>query len=202
MSVQIVLASQSPRRAELMKLITDDFQVEVADVDEKKIEKSLFDGHRPSKKMARELVKMLSFEKAMAVYKSYPDKLVIGADTVVVLGKEILGKPQNKDHAYLMIKKLSGKMHMVMTGVTLIENGKYEQFVACSRIRFRPWNKEMQRAVNHYVDTGKPMDKAGAYGIQEEAGLFVKWIKGDYNNIVGLPVGELYKRIYKLEKFK
>jgi septum formation protein len=197
MSRQVILASQSPRRQELMKLIMDDFLVEAAHVDEKKIEDRLLKIGNPSRKTAKKLVEELSFEKAMTVYKNHPSQLVIGADTVVVLGNEVLGKPENKKEAFLMLKKLFGKTHMVMTGVTIINDGKYEQFVSSSSIRFYNWNNIMKQAVINYVVSGKPMDKAGAYGIQEEAGLFVKWIKGDYFNIVGLPVGQLYQKLYK-----
>ncbi|WKY45210.1 Maf family protein [Eubacteriaceae bacterium ES2] len=197
MSKQVILASQSPRRQELMKFITSNFIVEAPHVDEKKIEDCLLKRCKPSRKTAKKLVAELSFEKAMAVYKNHPDHLVIGADTVVVLGNEVLGKPGNKKEAVLMLKKLFGKTHLVMTGVTIIDEGSYEQFVSSSSIRFYNWTNMMKQAVIAYVESGKPMDKAGAYGIQEEAGLFVKWIKGDYNNIVGLPVGQLNRRIYK-----
>lgn len=193
----MILASQSPRRQELMKLIMDDFLVEAAHVDEKKIEDRLLKRGKPSRKTAKKLVEELSFEKAMTVYKNHPNQLVIGADTVVVLGNEVLGKPANKKEAFMMLKKLFGKTHLVMTGVTIINDGKYEQFVSSSSIRFYNWNDKMKQAVINYVVSGKPMDKAGAYGIQEEAGLFVKWIKGDYFNIVGLPVGQLYQSLYQ-----
>jgi septum formation protein len=175
----------------------DDFLVEAAHVDEKKIEDRLLKRGKPSRKTAKKLVEELSFEKAMTVYKNHPNQLVIGADTVVVLGNEVLGKPANKKEAFMMLKKLFGKTHLVMTGVTIINDGKYEQFVSSSSIRFYNWNDKMKQAVINYVVSGKPMDKAGAYGIQEEAGLFVKWIKGDYFNIVGLPVGQLYQSLYQ-----
>jgi septum formation protein len=123
---------------------------------------------------------------------------VVGGDTIVVLDEQILGKPADEMEAYKMIKQLAGNTHQVLTGVSLRYRDQEEWFVATSTIKFYQWDYQMQREVADYVASGKAMDKAGAYGIQEEAGLWVKAIKGDYNNIVGLPIAKLNKRLGKM----
>ncbi|MBC3797483.1 septum formation protein Maf [Acetobacterium tundrae] len=196
---KIILASQSPRRRELLELAVKDFEIKVADIDEKKIEMDILknqDGDFLA--AAKKLVLELSLRKAQEIQKDNQEALVIGADTVVVLNDQILGKPMDEDDAYRMIKILSGNTHRVLTGVSIKFGNLEEQFVSVSKIKFFSWNKQMKREVRAYVASGKAMDKAGAYGIQEEAGLWVKWIKGDYNNIVGLPIAQLNKRLNKL----
>ncbi|WP_186843767.1 Maf family protein [Acetobacterium tundrae] len=199
MNPKIILASQSPRRRELLELAVKDFEIKVADIDEKKIEMDILknqDGDFLA--AAKKLVLELSLRKAQEIQKDNQEALVIGADTVVVLNDQILGKPMDEDDAYRMIKILSGNTHRVLTGVSIKFGNLEEQFVSVSKIKFFSWNKQMKREVRAYVASGKAMDKAGAYGIQEEAGLWVKWIKGDYNNIVGLPIAQLNKRLNKL----
>jgi len=193
---KIILASQSPRRRELLELAVKDFEIKVADIDEKKIEMDILknrDGDFLA--AAKKLVLELSLRKAQEIQKDNQEALVIGADTVVVLNDQILGKPIDEDDAYRMIKILSGNTHRVLTGVSIKFGNLEERFVSVSKIKFFSWNKQMKREVRAYVASGKAMDKAGAYGIQEEAGLWVKWIKGDYNNIVGLPIAQLNKRL-------
>lgn len=196
MNPKIILASQSPRRRELLELAVKDFEIKVADIDEKKIEMDILknrDGDFLA--AAKKLVLELSLRKAQEIQKDNQEALVIGADTVVVLNDQILGKPIDEDDAYRMIKILSGNTHRVLTGVSIKFGNLEERFVSVSKIKFFSWNKQMKREVRAYVASGKAMDKAGAYGIQEEAGLWVKWIKGDYNNIVGLPIAQLNKRL-------
>ncbi|WP_205737089.1 Maf family protein [Acetobacterium paludosum] len=199
MNPKIILASQSPRRRELLELAVKDFEIKVADIDEKKIEMAILknrDGDFLA--VAKKLVLELSSRKAQEIQKDNQEALVIGADTVVVLNNQILGKPMDEDDAYRMIKNLSGNTHRVLTGVSIKFGNLEERFVSVSKIKFFSWNKQMKLEVRAYVASGKAMDKAGAYGIQEEAGLWVKWIKGDYNNIVGLPIAQLNKRLNKL----
>lgn len=199
MDSKIILASASPRRRELLKLCVNDFVVLAAEIDEKRIETAIL--KEPEENFmdtAQKLVKELALRKAMVVQRLNRKALVIGADTVVVLDDEILGKPFDLPDAYNMIKKLAGKTHYVLTGVAICYNGIHDQFVSESRIRFYDWDEQMKREVSAYVESGKAMDKAGGYGIQEEAGLWVKSIKGDYNNIVGLPVAKLNKHLYQI----
>lgn len=196
MNPKIILASQSPRRRELLKLAVKDFEIKVADIDEKKIEMAILKNRNGDfLSAAQKLVLELSSRKAQEIQKNNRDALVIGADTVVVFKDQILGKPLDEDDAYRMIKELSGNTHRVLTGVSIKLGSVEEQFVSVSKIKFYSWNKQMKLEVRAYVASGKVMDKAGAYGIQEEAGLWVKWIKGDYNNIVGLPIAQLNKRL-------
>lgn len=199
MKPKIILASQSPRRRELLKLVTKDFEIQVPEIDEKRIEHAILQNRDDDFLVtAKRLVLELSSRKATVIQMIHRNALVIGADTVVVLNDKILGKPQDEVDAYNMIKQLSGNTHQVLTGVS-IKYGKVEdQFVSVSQIKFYEWNEQMQREVADYVSSGKANDKAGGYGIQEEAGLWVKWIKGDYNNIVGLPIAKLNKRLNRL----
>jgi len=196
---KIILASQSPRRRELLELVTKDFEIQVPEIDEKRIENAILQNRDDDFLVtAKKLILELSSRKATIIQKINRNALVIGADTVVVLNDKILGKPIDEVDAYNMIKQLSGNTHQVLTGVS-IRYGKVEdQFVSVSQIKFYEWNEQMQREVADYVSSGKANDKAGGYGIQEEAGLWVKWIKGDYNNIVGLPIAKLNKRLNRL----
>ncbi|HEY5537236.1 MAG TPA: Maf family protein [Acetobacterium sp.] len=199
MKPKIILASQSPRRRELLELVTKDFEIQVPEIDEKRIENAILQNRDDDFLVtAKKLILELSSRKATIIQKINRNALVIGADTVVVLNDKILGKPIDEVDAYNMIKQLSGNTHQVLTGVS-IRYGKVEdQFVSVSQIKFYEWNEQMQREVADYVSSGKANDKAGGYGIQEEAGLWVKWIKGDYNNIVGLPIAKLNKRLNRL----
>jgi septum formation protein len=179
----LILASQSPRRRELMKYITDDYTVKVSDVDE-----TLPDGISPE-----EAVLCLSKIKARPF--ASPQDTVIGADTVVAIDGEILTKPANKEDAALMLRKLSGKTHSVFTGVTVIKNGKEHSFYAETKVTFFNLGDD---EIAKYVATGEPLDKAGAYGIQGYGCLLVEKIDGDYFNVVGLPVSKLNPRLMSI----
>ncbi len=172
----LILASQSPRRRELMKLITEDFICKTADVDE-----TLPDGISPA-----EAVLELSRIKALP-FKNEGDT-VIGADTVVAIEGKILGKPANADAARDMLRMLSGREHSVFTGVTVIEGEKIQSFYSETKVRFYPLSES---DIERYIATGEPFDKAGAYGIQGYGALLVEEIHGDYFNVVGLPVSKL-----------
>ena len=199
MKPKIILASQSPRRRELLELVTKDFEIQVPEIDEKRIEHAILENRDVDFLVtAKRLVLELASRKATIIHKINRNALVIGADTVVVLNDEILGKPIDELDAYNMIKQLSGNTHQVLTGVSIKYGKAEDQFVSVSQIKFYEWNEQMQREVAAYVSSGKANDKAGGYGIQEEAGLWVKWIKGDYNNIVGLPIAKLNKRLNRL----
>lgn len=177
----IILASASPRRKELMKLMTDNFQVIPADVDET----------LPADIYPEEAAEYLAEKKCRAVAEEHKDAAVIGCDTVVIEGKEILGKPVDITDACRMLRTLSGRTHLVITGVCIFYREKYNKFSEISQVEFYPLSDD---EINEYAETGEPRDKAGAYGIQGLGGLLVKSIQGDYNNIVGLPAARL-KRV-------
>lgn len=179
----IILASKSPRRKELLSLITTDFEIKSADVDE-----SLPDGISPS-----EAVEYLSKIKAEPFRNN--DNLVIGADTVVSINNQILGKPKDKSDAHAMLKMLSGNTHEVYTGVSVLLGDKTETFSVATRVKFFELTDD---EIDRYIETGEPMDKAGAYGIQGFGSLLIEGIDGDYFNVVGLPVSKLNKIITKM----
>lgn len=178
----IILASKSPRRLELMKYITEDFVVKSADADE-----SLPKGIAPEEAVLR-----LSAIKAEPFRSE--DDIVIGADTVVALGKKILGKPKNDDEARAMLRSLSGKSHNVYTGVTIIHSQESVSFAVATKVTFYELTDE---DIERYIKTGEHRDKAGSYAIQGYGSLFVKEIKGDYFNVVGLPISKLNKELKK-----
>lgn len=182
MEKKIILASASPRRRELMTLITDEFEIITADVDE-----TIAEGTSPE-----DAVMQLSFKKAQAVSKKHKGRTVIGADTVVVCDGSILGKPENREHACRMLKMLSGREHSVLTGVTITDGEKTDTFFVSSDVTFFELTDE---EILQYVSGGEPDDKAGAYAIQGNGSLFVEKINGDYFNIVGFPVSEINRHL-------
>lgn len=184
---QVILASGSPRRQELLRLLVNDYDVCVSDADE-----SLPDGIEPSK-----AVEMLAERKAQSVADQHPDALVIGADTVVVLDGAIIGKPSGEEQAKEMLKKLSGRIHQVYTGVALCEKGSSQTFSCCTEVEFASLS---DAEIDWYLTTEEPFDKAGAYGIQGYGARFVKGIKGDYFNVMGLPVNRLYEILGNVNK--
>lgn len=179
---EIILASGSPRRKELLETAGLDFRIIVADIEEK-----IPDGATP-----QEAVKALAFQKAQAVANSHRESIVIGADTVVVCDGKILGKPKNEDDAFNMLRMLSGRSHTVCTGVALIKGDKAKNFCDETEVEFHKLSDE---EIEAYVKTGEPMDKAGAYGIQGKGCVLVKRINGDYFNVVGLPVSRVYREL-------
>lgn len=175
--MNIILASQSPRRKELMGLFKIPFVIRVADVDETILKDEPAD----------QAVARLSRSKALAVPRE-ADDVVIAADTVVVCDGQILGKPRDEADAFRMLRLLSGRAHQVMTGVTVLHRCEVRSHTEVTDIHFRELSDKEIRA---YIDTGEPMDKAGSYGIQGGAALFAQRIEGDYFNVVGLPVCRL-----------
>ena len=177
--MKIVLASQSPRRRQLLGQMGLEFTTQSPEMDE-----SAFHGRD-----ARDLVETLSREKARWVARQQtPDTLVIGADTVVVLDGAILGKPRDWAEAEAMLAALSGRDHQVFTGVTLCQGDRILTQAEETQVTFRPLTGQ---EIRQYVSTGEPMDKAGAYGIQGLGGLLVEGIRGDYHNVMGLPICRL-----------
>lgn len=177
--MKIVLASQSPRRQDLLGQMGLEFTTRSPQIDE-----DAFQGRD-----ARDLVQTLSREKARWVAAQLPgDPIVIGADTVVVRDGTILGKPKDPAEAQAMLASLSGRTHQVYTGITVCQGDKVVTQAEETQVTFRPLT---QQEIACYVATGEPMDKAGAYGIQGLGGLLVAGIQGDYHNVVGLPVCRL-----------
>lgn len=180
---KVILASASPRRQELIKLIFDSVEILPADCDET----------LPVGIGAREAVEYLSKIKNEASGKlTEKENLIISADTVVSVDDEILGKPIDKEDARRMISLLSGKVHQVYTGVTLSLNGKIKTFSEKTDVEFFDLT---EKEIEEYISSNEPYDKAGAYGIQGKAGLLVKGINGDYYNVVGFPVARLKREI-------
>lgn len=200
MDPKIILASQSPRRSELLSLCIKDFAVQVADIDEKAIEERILAESEQGVFIdtAAQLVETLAREKAVVIHSENRAAMVIGSDTVVVLDEKILGKPVDEADAYAMLRAMAGKTHSVLTGVSILWGEKEETFASETKVSFFEWDDRMAEEVKAYVASGKPMDKAGAYGIQEEAALWVSGIEGDYNTIVGLPVALVDKAIHRL----
>ena len=175
----LVLASASPRRRELIARLGVDYTFAVSGADER-----LCPTLRPE-----EYVIELSRRKAESVAARYPDDLILGVDTVVVLDGAILGKPRDKEDARRMLRALSGRSHEVCSGYTLRSHDKSVSRSVSTTVRFAPLS---DREIDRYILSGEPMDKAGAYGIQGLGGLFVTGISGDYYNVVGLPLNDIY----------
>ncbi len=202
--MEIILASASPRRRELLAQIGLAFRICVSDAEE-----------IITKEKPEEIVMELSEKKADAVARrilageasdsagaeiSFEDLLVIGADTLVFSDGEQMGKPSDASGAFSMLSRLQGRSHQVYTGVTLIRLGsgkecRRKSFYEKTQVEFYPMQEEEIRG---YIATNEPMGKAGAYGIQGIGGRFVKRIEGDYNNVVGLPVARLYQELRKI----
>ena len=184
--VSLILASASPRRRELLSLLTSDFTVIPAQGKEKA------DTSLPPEMLVQELAK----QKAAEVAASHPHAVVIGADTLVFLGKKIMGKPVDTDDAKRMLTLLSGNTHTVITAVAIAQNGAVTKvFAEKTKVKFFPLTAD---EIIAYIVTGEPMDKAGAYGIQDKGALLVKGITGDYYNVMGLPIGRLYRELKSL----
>ena len=185
----IILASASPRRKELLKLITDDFKIIPSNADE----------NITGKYTPEELTKELSRIKAIDVYNKLKNNsdIIISADTVVSIDNKVLGKPKDENDAFQTLRLLSGNVHSVYTGVTIIKGNYTNTFSAKTDVYFYPLTDD---DIKGYLKTDEYKDKAGSYGIQGFGGLFVEKIVGDYNNVVGLPVSELNLKLKNLLK--
>ena len=180
----LILASQSPRRRDLLTMLGLDFTIITADIDE------TMDPALSVEDAVAEVCK----RKAEAVAALYPHDTIISADTIVVVDGRVLGKPRDAAHAKEMLRLLSGRTHLVLTAFCLWQNGVADTHVEQTHLRFRTLSEEEIAA---YVATGSPMDKAGAYGIQDQASVFVEALEGDYYNVMGLPVCALVKALRK-----
>ena len=179
---EIILASQSPRRKELLGKIVTDFICEPADIDEG-IDESF---------PIEEEIKRLATQKAETVLKKHPDSIVVGSDTVVVIDGKVLGKPVDQEDARRMLESLSGKTHEVITGICVMSNEKIEADTVTAQVHFASLSKE---EINEYLSGDEWCDKAGAYAIQGKASVFIEGITGDYYCIMGLPVRRLYEML-------
>ena len=180
----LILASQSPRRRELLSMLGLEFTIITADIDET-MDKNL---------SVEEAVAEVCRRKAEAVGLRNPGQLIVAADTIVVLENRVLGKPHTEQEARDMLHSLSGRHHTVMTAFCLWKDGETDTHVEKTHVHFRELSDEEIAA---YVATGSPMDKAGAYGIQDQAGIFVKALEGDYYTVMGLPLCSLVQKLRK-----
>ena len=187
MNEKIILASASPRRQELLKYIIPEFEVKPADIDET----------LPEDVLTEKAAEFLAVQKAKHTAKLYPECVVIGSDTVVIIDSKILGKPADKTDAERMLKLLSGRTHKVVTGVCIARGEKTDSFSCETKVTFYPLSQE---EIRDYIATGEPMDKAVAYGIQGYGSVLTEGIEGDFFNVMGLPVAMLKRRLEKFIK--
>ena len=176
----LILASSSPRRAELLAAAGIPFEVVAVDVDESVVRLEPPGDH----------VRRLAREKATAAFTDYPDRVVLGADTIVLVGGEMMGKPRDEADAVRMLRLLSGREHEVLTGLAILSKRTTVVEVARTRVWFNPMH---EGEIVEYVASGEPLDKAGAYGIQGRGAKFIDRIQGSYSNVVGLPVALVYR---------
>ncbi len=181
---RLILASASPRRAEILRAVGWQFEKDAADIDETERQ-----GENPA-----DYVQRLAVEKALAVAANYDDALILGADTTVVIENQIIGKPRDLADARRMLRMLSGKWHEVLTGIALVKTaeGKSETKIGLQRTRVK-FVEMTDAEIEFLVENGSPLDKAGAYAVQAQAALFIERIEGDYWNVVGLPVSLVYE---------
>jgi len=186
LSLPLVLASGSPRRKEILTTMGLDYTIDVSEVDER------------CSGTPDQMVLTLSERKARAVASRNANALVLAADTLVYGGENVLGKPDSAENAFEMLRTLSGKWHEVYTGMTLLNTatGKCLRSAVCTRVHFVELSDE---EILTYIATGEPLDKAGAYGIQGVAGMFIDAIDGSYSNVVGLPMAQLRQMIKEIE---
>ncbi|MFN2745059.1 Maf family protein [Bacillus sp. z60-18] len=182
MTRQLILASQSPRRKELLDLLQIPYDIVVSNAEEK-----LSRNFSPA-----ENVKWLAEQKVRTVSEQHPDAVVLGADTIVCFDGVCLGKPKDSDDAERMLNMLSGQTHSVLTGVCIKSNSRCETFFEETEVVFWPLE---EKEISAYIATREPFDKAGSYGIQGKGALFVKEIKGDYYSVVGLPISKTMRML-------
>lgn len=180
----LILASQSPRRKQLLEQVQIPFTVVTSQIEEKE---------NPDLR-PEELVLSLASQKAEAVFHHHEDHVVLAADTIVVIDGLVLGKPKNDEEAVQMLKHLSGKSHHVLTGVSIFAQGKKVSFYEKAEVTFFPLTDE---EILSYVSSGEPLDKAGSYGIQGLGATLVEKISGDYFTIVGLPIARVVRVLRK-----
>ena len=186
---KVILASQSPRRAEILRMIGVNFKIEPSNIYEEmnqKIEQS-------------EMAINISKAKAEKISHKYPNSIIIGADTIVVFNKKIFGKPKDKNESRKMLRALSGDCHKVITGVTIMNKklGVLKTFSETTKVFVR---KIPTKQIEFYVNNYNTLEKAGSYGIQEWFSVWIKKVNGCYYNVMGLPVSKLYKYLVEIEK--
>ena len=179
---KFILASASPRRKEILENAGFSFEIIVSDADE-----TITETLTPDK-----TVEELAKRKALSVWEEHKDAVVFGCDTVVAVEGKILGKPTDDEEAFSMLKMLSGKVHTVSTGVCICSAEKTEVFSNTTQVEFYPLSDETIRS---YIASGEGRDKAGSYGIQGFGCVLIKEIKGDYSNVVGIPIGEVIRKV-------
>lgn len=183
MNKKLILASKSPRRQELLRLMDLDFRIVLKEVDES----------YPGDLEPEQIAVYIAEKKARAFDETFDQEIVLTADTIVCIDNLILGKPENEKHAIEMLQLLSGRMHKVITGVCLHHNKLFHSFYDVSEVYFGPLTLA---EISSYVKEYKPFDKAGSYGIQERIGLIgIEKINGSYTNVVGLPTEKLYREL-------
>ena len=185
MKPRLILASQSPRRAELLRMLALDFEILPANIDEKYLRHEAPPAH--AQRLAR--------EKALVIAQAHPEALVVGSDTVVVIDRSVLGKPKSEDEAVAMLMRLQGRTHRVATGIAVAQGEQCAAETEIVRVKFRAFDEDTAR---EYVATGEPMDKAGAYGIQGYGASLVEWVHGDYFAVMGLPVQRMIRMFEQL----
>lgn len=183
---KLILASNSPRRKELLDLLKLDYEIITSDVEE------VIDENIPFE----DVVMDLAFQKAAGVFRSNKDRVVLGFDTLVLLEGELLGKPKSEEDAKQMLRKLSGKTHFVITGCAIISNRLSKSFYEKTRVTFVDLS---DKEIDDYVSSKEPMDKAGAYAIQGLGSKFIQSVNGDFFTVMGLPVSKLYQELKQLE---
>lgn len=179
---KIILASESPRRREILMQTDIVFMTATMNPDE------TLDSTLP----ISEAVEQIALRKALSVQEKYPNEVIVGADTVVIVDGEVMGKPGDEEDARAMLKRLSGRTHQVMSAVAIIQNERKEVFHEVTDVTFIELS---DNAIEKYIKTREPYDKAGAYAIQGKGAVFVDRINGDYYNVVGLPVSKLVRRL-------
>ena len=185
--MKLILASGSPRRHDLLAQMGLRFEVQVPNVPE----------IIPENATPEEVVTALALQKAEAVQHTNPDDCIIGADTIVYLDGDILGKPDDGQMARAYLRRLQGRSHQVFTGVAVLTPGRRDVRVCVTEVTFAPMS---QAEIDWYVGTGEPMDKAGAYGVQGPGGVFVTEIRGNYFNVMGLPISMVYNMLQGIQQ--
>lgn len=181
----IILASNSPRRKEILNKIGLKFIIQSSPFDEKTLDKSTFLNYK-------EFVMESSYQKAYGIFKKEEDSIVIGCDTIIILNNKILEKPKDEKEAFEMLSSLSDQEHIVCTGLSILSKKKQQRIYEETKVKFSKLTKEM---IESYIETKEPMDKAGSYGIQGIGGSFIERIEGCYYNVMGLPLNRFCKEL-------
>lgn len=189
----LILASRSPRRRELMERMNLPFTCMSAEVDESGVIERL----KSINPMVdpEEITQALALEKARSIAAMRPEAVIIGSDTVVVLENKILGKPENKQEAREMLWALCGKTHRVLTAVAIVKEGRERVFCSVTDVCFYAADEDTLNFIEEYIESGSPMDKAGAYGIQDQGALLIEGINGDYYTVMGFPVAGVWREL-------